>query len=279
MAHETKTPWVSLSLTLALAAATATATATASDHNHEPNHDRDVMEIVERANLAAYYAGADGRSEARMRIVDARERTQTRQFTILRKDVEEGGKQHYLVVFSRPSEFRGVAFLVEKRPGDDDDRWLYLPDQDLERRIAPGDKRTSFVGSHVFYEDVSGRDIQDDEYELLEVTDDRYKIRATPKEPGSVEFAAYTMWVDRETYLPMTTEYEDAAGSVYRRMESSQVEIIDGHPTPLRMRMEDHNMGGYTEVQFRGQEYDLGIPASVFSQRSLRNPPREWLGR
>ncbi|MBK5943742.1 MAG: outer membrane lipoprotein-sorting protein [Halorhodospira halophila] len=239
----------------------------------------EVGDIVERANLAAYYAGEDGRSEARMRIVDERDRTQTRQFTILRRDVEDGGDQQYLVVFSRPSEFRGVVFLVEKHPGGDDDRWLYLPDQDLERRIAPGDKRTSFVGSHVFYEDVSGRHLEDDDHELVEVTDDHYKVRSTPRDGGNVEFAAYTTWIDRETYLPLTTEYKDDDGTVYRRIESSDVEEIDGYPTPMRMRVEDERMGGHTEVQFRGQEYDLGLPESVFTQRSLRNPPRDWLRR
>ena len=256
---------------LGLAAATATLQAAADDP--------DAMEIVERANQAAYYAGEDGRSEARMRIEDERGRRQTRQFTILRNDVADGGEQQYLVVFSRPSEFRGVVFLVEKNPGADDDRWLYLPDQDLERRIAPGDKRTSFVGSHVFYEDVSGRHLEDDEHELIEVTDEHYRIRSVPKEGSEAEFAAYTTWIDRETYLPLTTEYEDEDGEVYRRMESSEIEDIDGHPTPMRMRVEDESMGGHTVVQFRHQEYDLGIPEDVFSSRSLRNPPREWLRR
>ncbi|ABM62190.1 outer membrane lipoprotein-sorting protein [Halorhodospira halophila] len=245
----------------------------------DEGHDTDVAEIVERANLAAYYAGEDGRSEARMRIVDDRDRTQTRQFTILRRDVEDGGDQQYLVAFSRPSEFRGVVFLVEKHPGGDDDRWLYLPDQDLERRIAPGDKRTSFVGSHVFYEDVSGRHLEDDDHELIEVTDEHYQVRSTPRDDSNVEFAAYTTWIDRDTYLPLITEYEDSDGSVYRRIESSDVEEIDGYPTAMRMRVEDERMGGHTEVQFRGQEYDLGLPESVFTQRSLRNPPRDWLGR
>lgn len=239
----------------------------------------DVSEIVERANNAAYYAGDDGRAEARMRIVDDQGRTQTRQFTILRRDESDGGDQDFLVAFSRPSEYRGVVFLVEKHPGGDDDRWLYLPDQDLKRRIAPGDKRTSFVGSHVFYEDVSGRHLELDRHELVRTTEEHYVVRSVPEEGSDAEFASYTTWIDRETYLPMTTEYKDEDGEVYRRMESSEVQTVDGHPTPMRMRVEDDSMGGYTEVQFRGQEYGLGIPADVFSDRSLRNPPRQWLSR
>ena len=47
----------------------------------------DVDDIVARANLAAYYAGSDGRSEVRMIITDGQGRQQRRQFTVLRRDV------------------------------------------------------------------------------------------------------------------------------------------------------------------------------------------------
>ncbi|MEA5445591.1 outer membrane lipoprotein-sorting protein [Gammaproteobacteria bacterium AB-CW1] len=236
------------------------------------------MEIVERANQASFYAGDDGRAEARMRIVDSRGREQVRQFTMLRKDGEDG-KQSYLVVFSRPSDVRGTVFLVEKNPGADDDRWLYLPGLDLVRRIAPGDKRTSFVGSHVFYEDVSGRHLEDDEHELIETTDDYYVIRSTPRDPGTVEFAHFDNWIDRETFLPMRAEYVDDSGETYRRMQIEEVEEIDGYPTGTRMRMENLKDDEYTLVEFRHSAYDIGIPDSVFTERSLRNPPRQWLQR
>ena len=117
----------------------------------------DANVITERANRASYYAGADGRSEVRMIITDAQDRQQRRQFTVLRRNVEELGDQQFLVVFSQPSDVRGTVFLVDKHVDRDDDRWLYLPGLDLVKRISAGDKRTSFVGAHYFYEDVSGR--------------------------------------------------------------------------------------------------------------------------
>ena len=238
-----------------------------------------VDEIIERANQASYYAGQDGRSEARMRIEDSRGRTQTRQFTVLRQNVEGSDRQNYLVVFSRPSEYRGTVFLVHKNPSADDDRWLYLPDMDLVRRIAPGDKRTSFVGAHLFYEDISGRNLNDDNHELLEVTDEHFVLKSTPKDPSSVEFASFQTWVDKETFLPVRIEYTNTSGEVYRIMENANIEVVDGYPTPMMMRVQDLNSGGNTVVQFRGVSYDLGIPDSVFRERSLRNPPSEWLDR
>ncbi|WP_043740402.1 outer membrane lipoprotein-sorting protein [Thioalkalivibrio nitratireducens] len=238
----------------------------------------EAMEIVTRANAAAYYAGRDGRADARMQILDARGREQVRQFTMLRRNGKDA-EQHYLLVFSRPSDVRGTAFLVHKRPGADDDRWLYLPGLDLVRRIAPGDKRTSFVGSHFFYEDVSGRHLEDDRHSVQATTDGQFVIRSTPRDPRSVEFAAYTTWIDRDNWLPMRAEYEKPDGTVYRRMEVLEVETIDRYPTATRMRMSDLDSGGHTIAEMRFIAYDLDIPDGVFTERSLRNPPRQWLQR
>ncbi len=239
----------------------------------------DADEITERANLASYYAGADGRSEVRMIITDGQGREQRRQFTVLRRNVEVLADQQFLVVFSQPSDVRGTVFLVDKHVDRDDDRWLYLPGLDLVKRISAGDKRTSFVGAHYFYEDVSGRPHTEDTHELIETTDEYYVVRHVPKDPQSVEFVSYTTWIDRETLLPMKIEYTNAAGDIYRRVEVAKVETIGGHPTVALSRVSDLLTGGRTDMQFRFIKYDVGIPESVFTERSLRAPPRDWLKR
>ncbi len=239
----------------------------------------DANAIVDKANLASYYAGKDGRSEARMIIVDGQGRKQRRQFTVLRRNVTTGGDQDFLVVFSQPSDVRGTVFLVKKHVDRDDDRWLYLPGLDLVKRIAAGDKRTSFVGSDYFYEDVSGRRPADDSHELIETTDEFYVLKHVPKDASLVEFASYVTWIDRNTFLPMKIEYTSPAGKVYRRVEVGEVRDIQGHPTVTKTRVSNLDSGGHTDMQFRYIAYDLGMPADVFTERSLRNPPRQWLQR
>ncbi|WP_296060706.1 outer membrane lipoprotein-sorting protein [uncultured Amphritea sp.] len=239
----------------------------------------DVNEIVKQANLAAYYQGEDGRSEARMLIEDSQGRKQQRQFTILRRDYEDGGDQQFLVAFSRPADVRDTVFLVEKHAGTDDDRWLYLPGLDLVKRISAGDKRTSFVGSNYFYEDVSGRNPEEDTHQLIETTEAFYVLDNAPKDPNSVEFARYRVWIDKVNMLPMKIEYYDVSDKLYRRVEVLETETVQGIPTVTKSRVSDLVSGASTTMEFRFIRYDLGMDSSVFTERSLRNPPRQWLKR
>jgi hypothetical protein len=97
--------------------------------------------------------------------------------------------------------------------------------------------------------------------------------------PSEVEFASYVTWIDRETFLPMKIEYADGAGKIFRRVEVTEVEDIQGYPTVTQSRVSDLESGGYTDMQFRYIAYDNGMPDDAFTERSLRNPPREWLQR
>lgn len=237
----------------------------------------EVTEIINQANLASFYAGEDGRSDARMIIVDNKDNKQMRQFVILRKDIEEGANQNFLVVFSRPSDVKGTVFLVHKKVAEEDDRWLYLPALDLEKRISSSDNRTSFVGSDFFYEDVSGRNPSADEHQLLKQDEALYYLNSTPKDPNAVEFKNYTMQIDKNTHIPMLIEYHNQNDEVYRRVEVVEVAQIQGHPTVMKSKVSNLQTGGYTLLEFRRPAYDLGMEAEVFTIRSLRNPPKQWL--
>lgn len=235
------------------------------------------LDIIKRANLAHYYAGKDGRAKVRMTIADDQGRTRIRQMVILRRDGEDGGRQDYLVYFTRPSDVRKTVFLVTKHVKRDDDRWMYLPALDLVKRISAGDKRTSFVGSHFFYEDISGRDVHEDRYKLVKATGSHYVLRGIPKKAGDVEFKSFMVWVDKKTFLPTKLEYLDKANKKYRRLEALKTEVINGYPTITKMKATDLRSGGHTITEMRGIRFDISLPDEVFTERSLRHPPKRWL--
>jgi outer membrane lipoprotein-sorting protein len=248
--------------------------------------DLTVQEIVDKTERVSYYQGKDGRANVSMLITDSQGRKRQRQFTILRWDQPQPGKegddqyrgdQKYYVYFHRPADVNKMVFMVWKHLGRDDDRWLYLPALDLVKRIASKEKRTSFVGSDFLYEDVSGRNINDDTHELVDTTQDYYVIKNTPKEPEAVEFAYFTMWVHRSTFLPVKIEYYNDKGEKYREYEALKVEIIQGLPTVSQSLMKDMRVGGETLLQYRNVQYDIGLPEEIFTERFLRRAPTQHL--
>lgn len=238
-----------------------------------------VDEIVQKANHAAYYQGNDGKAKVAMEIKDKQGRTRRRDFTILRKDTGStpDEEQKFYLYFHRPSDVSKMTFLVWKHPNKDDDRWLYLPALDLVKRIAASDERTSFVGSHFFYEDVSGRTPSEDNHELLEETDDYYILKSVPKDPSLVEFAYYKNWIHKGTFIPVKTEFYDASGNAYRTYEALKVEMIDGYPTVTESKISDSNIGGATTMSYSKVEYNQDIPEDIFSERYLRAAPMEYI--
>ncbi len=257
----------------------------------EENNLPSVQEIVNRTNQAAYYKGTDGRARVTMTITDSQDRKRTREFIILRRDApppekeaeKEGGDafcgdQKFYIYFQRPADVNKMVFMVWKHVDDRlDDRWLYLPALDLVKRIAATDKRTSFVGSHFYYEDVSGRNINDDTHELVETSKSYYVLNNTPKKPGEVEFSYFKMWIHRGTHLAVKTEYYDKEGKKSRVYEALEVKKVQGFQTVTKARMTDLRTGGKTTLEYSGVKYDIGLPDNIFTERYLRRAPARYL--
>ena len=268
-----------LMMALALSVS-ATSIAAQEEVNKTPN----VQDIVEKANLAAYYQGDDGKSRVSMVIANEQGQERNREFNILRKDIADGGDQNYYVYFMRPADVRGMVYMVHKHAGmdTDDDRWLYMPALDLVKRIAASDKRTSFAGSDFLYEDVSGRSLDADTHELSDETDGVYIVKNIPERPESVEFSYYNVHISKENWLPVKMEFYDKHGKVYRTIESVTVKNIEAekdgetvvYPTVVKSVVKDLNRKSTTTMEFSDIEYNIGL-GDLFSERYLRRPPRE----
>jgi hypothetical protein len=237
----------------------------------------DVQTIVNKANIVAYYQGDDGKATVKMIITNKQDQKREREFNILRKDMEDGGDQKYFVYFKNPPDVRKMAYMVHKHadPKKDDDRWLYLPALSLVRRIAAGDKRTSFVGSNFLYEDVSGRSLEEDTHELIETTDEFFIVKNTPKQPDTVEFNYYNVSIDRKTFVPMKMEFYDKDNKLYRIIESAKVETIQDFPTVVMSVVSDLKTGSKTVMEFSNVKYNIDLKENIFTERYLQRPPRE----
>lgn len=238
-------------------------------------------EIMKKYHLSFYYAGNDMMAKVTMKLINKQGKMRERSLTMLRMDQGDGGEQKYFIYFHRPEDVRGTVFMVYKHVGKDDDRWLFIPSVNLTKRIAASDKRSSFVGSDFTYEDVSGRNPAEDNHTLLreEAVDGKaaYLVKSVPKEGGGIDFAYRLTWVDKGSYLPLKEEHYNSRGEVYRVFTADKTEEKDGVLTVTGRTMKNLETGHRTEVTFEAINYNVGLKDAIFSERYLKNPPREWI--
>lgn len=238
-------------------------------------------EIMSRAHLAMYYPGEDMRARVTMRLVSRDGKERLRELTMARRDLQDGGEQRYFIYFHRPPDVRDMTFLVWKYPGKDDDRWLYIPALKLVRRIAASDKRSSFAGSDFSYEDISGREPEEDTHKLIREEKvggrDTYVVESAPKDPGSVDFGRKLSWIDKVRGLPLKEEYFDRRGDLARVFTAEEITEIQGFWTVTRRVMKNAQTGHRTETVFADVRYDQKLSPDLFSERALRAPPAELM--
>ncbi len=238
-------------------------------------------EVVKRSQQAFIYQGRDFKARVMMKLITKSGKERIREMTMLRKNYgPTGGEQKYFMYFFKPADVKNMTFMVYKYPGKDDDRWLFIPAINMTKRIAARDKTSSFVGSDFTYEDVSGRDIEDDTHAM--VTEEKFSgqdsfvIKSTPK-AGDMDYSYKLSWINKNNFLPLKEEYYDRNGELYRVFTADEVKDIKGFPTITKRTMKNIQSGHRTETAFIKVDYNTGIEDKLFSERFLKRPLKKWV--
>ncbi len=239
-------------------------------------------EVMKKSQAAFLYPGKDSKIRVMMRLIGKEGKERVREMTMLRKNFgESGGDQKYFIYFYQPSDVREMTFMVWKYPKKDDDRWLFIPALNMVRRIAASDRRSSFVGSDFTYEDVSGRDIEDDTHSILKEEKagnrDCYVIKSVPKDEKGTDYAYKLSWIDKERWLPLKEEYQSKKGELQKVFTADEVKEVSGLWTITRRTMKNMESGHRTEVTFEKVEYNLGVEDDLFTERFLKKAPKKWI--
>ncbi|MEW6674926.1 MAG: outer membrane lipoprotein-sorting protein [Nitrospirota bacterium] len=231
-------------------------------------------DVMKKSQAAFFYQGKD-KARVMMKFISKSGQERIRELTMLRKNYGDvGGDQKYFIYFFQPADVKDMTFMVYKYPVKDDDRWLFVPAINMVRRIAAQDKRSSFVGSDFTYEDVSGRDIEDDTLSIVKEerlgTKDCYVMKSTPK-AGDVDYSYKLLWIDKTNFLPVKEEYYYRRGELYKIFTADEIKDVKGFSTAMKRTMRNLQSGHRTEVTFTKADYNIGLEDGLFSERFLNN--------
>jgi hypothetical protein len=253
---------------LAILAALAPATARAS------LSAREIMQRVEDRD-----DGDLQTSDLEMVLIDKNEKQRVRKIRSFSRDV--GPDTQSIMFFLTPADVKDTGFLTYdyddfKR---DDDQWLYLPALKKSKRIASSDKSGSFMGSDFNYSDMTDRELELYDYELMKEDEvDGHKvwqIKSVPRSKDEIDRSGYkqsVLFVRQDNYVVIRAVHWLDKGSKLRYFDVTRLEQIDGIWVPTEMTMTTRSGKQTlhkTVLQMSNVKFNQDLAEAMFSVRQL----------
>ncbi|MDP6533578.1 MAG: outer membrane lipoprotein-sorting protein [Candidatus Marinimicrobia bacterium] len=199
----------------------------------------------------------------------------TRTSTMHSKTMNGGEKQ--IIWFLAPADDKGVSFLKIEHDGKDDEMRMWLPAFKKVRRIASTKKGDSFMGSDLSYEDLTSRELEENEYKRLEdeVIDgvDCYLLEITPKPEAESTYSKHLSWINKETLTGFKEQSFDKRGAL-KKQKNFSFSAMENYHVMQRIFVEDVQKNHTTEITFKDIAVDSGINESLFQEKNLKRIPR-----
>lgn len=171
-----------------------------------------------------------------------------------------------LIRVVEPTRDAGQAFLI-----DGDDLWVYNPRLGRSLRLPPSGRNNAFLGSDVSYNDLAGRDLEEDYIAaLLPSEPGSLTLELTPRAGAPTPYGRVMVEVAADRLTPRLIEYYDQRGNVVKRMTLSDYTPAGGRHVPFRMVVEDMTRPGYrTEAVLSEATFEITLPEGCFTLEAL----------
>ena len=156
--------------------------------------------------------------------------------------------------------------------------WNYLPKVDRTIKIPSSMMGGSWMGSDFTNDDLVKESRMADDY-TSQVTfsgerggQNVYMITCTPKPNAAVVWGKLVVTVRQADYLPTRILYYKENGSLGRQLGFTDIKTMGGRTLPTRMVMIPLDKPGHsTVISYQSIEFDVSLPANLFTVANLRN--------
>jgi len=183
------------------------------------------------------------------------------------------GEKHTLVRVVEPKKDAGNGTLSV-----DGNMWTYTPKINRVIKIPSSMMSQSWMGSDFSNKDVSKDTDIIDQYDhtLLEQYEQDgfqvYVIQSVPHEEAAVVWGREVLTV-RDDWVLLKQEFRDQEDVLVKTLEALEIGPMGGRNVATVMRMgKQENLEEWTELHTSAAEFDVELPANLFTLSNLRNP-------
>jgi len=210
-------------------------------------------------------------SKSRMTIVT----TSGQKRTFISESWSKNKGEKNLVRYLEPRRVKGQAVLMLNNA---DDIWMYFPRTQRVRKLATHAKKQKMQGSDFSYEDMGSGDAFIKNFSAKRLKDEKmegydcYKLELTRNPDSDTSYSRLIMWVIKENFVPVVIDYYDEHNPTLwqKRLVQSDIRIIDGIPTAMKMVMINKNDNSQTEMELLEVKYNIPLDDKMFTERELK---------
>ena len=182
------------------------------------------------------------------------------------------GDEYSLIYITAPAKEKGQVFLKRQK-----DMWNWVPNIERMIKIPPSMMMQSWMGSDFTNDDLVSQSslVKDYTHKLLgEETIDGYlcyKVELIPHDDAPVVWGKIIMWISKDEYYWLKTEYYDEDNSLVNTEILSDVKKMDDRTMPTRMEMIPADEEGHkTIIIFDKMKFNIKLKESFFSQQNMK---------
>lgn len=236
-------------------------------------------EIVEHCNYK--YPGDDQKSTLTIILRDKDGNEKKNVYKRFWKDYKgaAGIVDKMVLLTQYPPDAEGAGFMRWAYAAASDknaDQWVYLPVLKKIRRVSIRDPGDSFLGSDLTYADISGRDINEDRYKLLQVINrdgqEIFEVETTPVNMGNTLYSKTISWFSKtqtwDSCVKRQVDFYDRKGAPLKRQlikwQQVQNAWVWSEVAVSNVQTEHSSLFQVTDVRI-----NVGLDDDVFTERAL----------
>jgi len=209
--------------------------------------------------------------KSKMTIVTTSGKTRTFEYESWSKDKGEKNLIRYLA----PRRVKGQATLMLNYA---DDIWIFFPRTQRVRKLATHAKKQKMEGSDFSYEDMGSGDSFTKDFKSKRLKDEKmegydcFQLELVRNKGSDISYSRLIMWVIKENFVPIIIDYYDEKDPKFllKRLKQSDIKIICGIPTPIKIVMYNKQDNTRTSMELIEVKYNILLKDEMFTERGLK---------
>ncbi len=202
------------------------------------------------------------------------------QMTIVRPKYERAismkswsvGSDYFMIYITEPARDKGQVFMKRSK-----DMWNWMPSVSRMIKIPSSMMAQSWMGSDFTNDDLVKMNSLEKDYTQSILAEEEvsglpcYKIELIPRPESAVVWGKVVIWIAKEHWYQMKSEFYDEDMEIVNRMEASEITQFGDRKLPAKLVMTPVNKRGQQTIIFtKSMEFDVDIDESFFSQQNMK---------